>query len=294
MRLQGLESGQLKKAYRTVTDDQSVLAYAKFVGRTTAAGALVTAATLETQLNLIDLQVNGGAESDYGTYTGNSGADNQVVFVDANIATVQALVDALNGRVIGQPAGLRRWRASLGDFRPGFAIGNGDGLAVAAANALLGLYHAGVQILADSSGLAVANTMSASIGGPTTIGGTGPQVPDNFESGYTSTVAGVVTPVREARRKAESTVTPLSQTIITAIHFGAVYASNAKVISVFDINNTLIFQYAMGAAVDIPANVLSEDNPIEGPPGSPLFVEAVGSGALTDGALSIHGWVRVA
>jgi len=284
-----------KKASRTVTDDQSILCRVKWVGALTGAGIEPTAATMEVQANLLDFTVNGGAETDIGTYNGNSGTDAQIVFADATVASVANLVRAINGQLAGGTAfGLTRWRASLGDFRPGFVIGAGDGLAAGPANAMLGEFAAGLNVVADSSGLAAANTFSASIGVPTTVKGTGQSVPDHFQDGYTSTTAGVVTNFRESVRKSEESNTPVMQVLLTAIHFGAIFANNDKLVSVFDINNNLLFTHFLAATNDVPAQILSETNPIELAPGSPAFVEGFGTGALTDGPLTIHGYVRVA
>lgn len=288
---------------RTVMEDESVLAYAKYVARNNAAGALVTAATIQVQANSLLFTVNGAAEVVIGTYTGNSGADNEIVYADANIASILRLVETINGYGAGMVAAgttFNRWRAAYGDFRPGFAIGAGDGVAAVAANALLGDHHPGLAIYGDGSNLAVPNIYSIGIpcGEFGTEKGAWPQFPDHFESDYTSTTTGVVTKMRHsaARRREEQ---PVSETgvIITSIHAGAVMTANDKRLRVYDKDNNLIWAYYLAALDQPPNQVLSEDNPIEGPPGSPLWVEldSVSNGGLTtDLPFTVSGYIRCA
>lgn len=276
---------------RTVTDDQSVLAYVKWnpdriyaIDGTT----VVTAARMQVQANLINFDINGVADTTIGTYAGNSGSDDQIVLVDA--ATVGAFLNLINGLELG----IDRYMAGLGDFRPGFTIGNGDALAVGLTNILLGRGHKGLEVFADSSGLAVANTFSVGCGTRGAKGGAGQDFPDHFQSEYTSTVAGVVTKVRAPLRSRESHPTSTTSVKITQIHFGAAFATNAKVISVYDQLDNLVYQRTIGSATDLAdAARYNFDNPIVEAVG-PLFVQAVGTGALTDGPLTVGYYERVA
>lgn len=282
---------------RTVTDDESVLCRAKFVAREDAAGVLVTAATIQTAVNQLTFLVNAAAETVIGTYTGATGAANQIVLADANIATIEMLVRTINGLGVGHPVGanlFRRWRAAVADFRPAFAIGATSGLAVGPANALLGVNGDGLEIFADSSGLAVANTMSVGIGVPTARRGSGPVLADHFESDYIVTTAGVLTPQREAAIQQERFDARRFQVHIDSIHGGAAFANNDKILRVYDTSQAApIWQYQLNAALDVPGNVLDESQPIVGRMGSPVWVELAGTGAFTDGPLTVSGWIKV-
>ena len=287
-----LNDASFKSVSRTVTDDQSVLAWVKWnpdllVGED--GSTATTAATMQVQANLVNFAVNAVADTTIGTYTGNSGGDDEVPFADG--ASVQGLLDRINSTEVG----VRRYIAGLGDFRPGFVIGTGDGLAVAATNILLGQNHDGLQVFADSSGLATANLMAAAIGTGRARRGAGQQIPDHFESGYTSTTAGVVTKVREPNRSREVyPFTTTFETRLTGIHFAAAYATNAKTVSVYDQDDNLVYQETLGSANVLAADErYSFENPIVVASG-PLFVEASGTGALTDGPLTIQGYVRLA
>jgi hypothetical protein len=265
-----------------------------------AAGDVVTAATIEQASGSILFTVNGAAETIIGTYTGNSGADNEVVFVDTNVATVQNLIRVINGRGVGHPAKtaatyLRRWRAGLADFRPQFVIGAGDGLVVAPANALLGRSSVGLPMLADSSGLASADLISIGCGVPGAEEGGGQYLPDHFESDYEVTTSGVKTPTRdEARRREEQPGRPLFQVLLTDIQVGVLFATT-KVVRVFDDAGNLLKSWSLGAAVAVPGSgQFSAQNPlVRGPGGSPLWVEVSGTGGSTAGDVTVSGYMRV-
>jgi hypothetical protein len=96
------------------------------------------------------------------------------------------------------------------------------------------------------------------------------------------------------RRRREEQNSPRIQTIIESIHCGAAFANNDLTISVYDNLDNLIWQYVLGAGTDVPRNVLEAEHPIVGPMGSPLFVEAAGTGAFTDGPLAVRGRRAVA
>ena len=169
------------------------------------------------------------------------------------------------------------------------------GLAAAAANILLGDNDDGLEIFADSDGggLAVANLISLGMGVPTCRRGSGPMVFDHFESDYVVTTAGVLTPQRNAAVEQERFDAARFECMIDSIHCSATFAGNDKALRVFDINDNLIWGFTLGAALnDPPGNALSEEQPIIGPMGSPLFIECDGTGAHVDGPLTVSGWIR--
>jgi hypothetical protein len=283
---------------RVVTDDQSVLAYVQWNPRRILAidgAATVTAARMQVQASQVNFDINAVADTTIGTYTGNTGGDDAVMFVDA--ATVQGLLDRINGLELG----IDRYIADLGDFRPGFVIGTGDGIAVGLSNILLGWdgrsasfpSRSGLEVFADSSGLGVANTFSVGCGTGGTKRGGGQFFPDNRQVEYTSTVAGVTTLVRAPLRTQEKVYTAATGVKIVSIHFGAVYATNAKVITIFDRFDNQVYQRSIAAATDLAdAARYSFDNPIVEGVG-PFYVQAVGTGALTDGPLNVGWYERV-
>lgn len=272
-----------KAVSRTVRADQSVMFRVKCVGKYDSAGVAITACTATQAADTLTVTTNAAVDTDIAV-------GGLVTY--ATVASIQAAIDLLNG--ITAAVTNTRYRASTGDYRPGYVIGAGDGLVVGAANILLGQDTDGFDVLADVSGHAVANLLAASIGGPTGKRGSDPFLPDHFESDYTSTTAGVITPVRSQGRRREEQNSSLMQTMITSIHCGATFANSDNVLSVYDSKNNLIWQHTLGAGTDVPANVLSEEHPIVGPMGSPLFVEAAGTGALTDGPLTVRGYKAVA
>lgn len=284
---------------RTVTDDQSVLAYVQWNPRqlyiangTTA----VTASRMQTQANQINFDLNGVADTQIGTYTGNSGGDDAIMLADA--ATVQGLLNLVNGLELG----IDRYMGGLGDFRPGFVIGAGDAMAVALANILLGWnapsascpWRSGLEVFADSSGLGTANTMSVGCGTGGTRRGGGQAFPAFDQTEYTSTVAGVTTYARNPNLSRERFPQSTLQVRVTSIHFGAAYATNAKILSGYDQSNNLVWQRNIGSATDLSDDDrYNFENPIFETVG-PAFVEGVGTGALTDGPLTVGWYERVA
>lgn len=288
-----------KYASRTVTDDQSALAFVKWNPRLLVGedGATVTtAARMQVQADLVNFDVNGVADTTIGTYAGNTGGDDQVVFADA--ADINGLIDRINGVVDGAVAGTAlgvvRYIAGFGDFRPGFVIGTGDGLAVALTNILLGHYDDGLEIFADSSALASVNLLAAAIGTGRARDGAGSQIPDLRALGYTSTTAGVVTDVRESgRSREEHPFTTTFETRLTGVNVAALFATT-KLVSVFDQDNNLLYEEALGANTVLDAAERYDfDNPIAVAQG-PIFVEVSGTGAFTDGTLLVQGYIRVA
>lgn len=291
-----------KQIQRSVATDESAICHVKINPAQppvqTDAGAEITLATVEGQANLIDLQVNGGAETVIGTYTGNTGADNQVVYGDAGATdTVAGVIAALNGVAAGQTAAVRRWRAGLGDFRPQFVLGAGDGDVIAPTNAMLGNGNVeGFAVLAESTALASVDMLAIGLGTDRARAGRGQQIPDHLESDYESTTAGVKTPIRSAARKIEDQPGQASyQVVLTDLQVGALFAST-KVATVFDNAGNTLMSWALGAATAIPnSGLYTAENPaVVGPPGSPLFIEITGTGAFTDGTCTAIGYERLA
>lgn len=296
----GVVSGW-KRVTRMVTDDQSVLAYVKWnpvpenIYTTTSGTTVATAARMQVQANLVNFDINTVADADIGTYSGNTGSDDQVVLADS--ATVGQLIAYINGIELS----IIRYRAGLGDFRPGFVIGTGDALAAALTTIMRGKYGAdgkvdkGLNILADSSGLATANLFAAALGTEGAAAGASQSIPDHFETGYTTTASTAVTVrVREAARsKEEYPNTARFRTRLTSVHFGAAYATNAKTIDIYDQNNNLLYREVIGSGNALAAATTYDfSNPIVDVEG-PVFVEAYGTGALTDGPLTLSGYTRV-
>lgn len=293
----------VKQVVRVGSADEDVLCYAKYVARQNAAGVDVTAATIQVQANSLLFTVNGAAEVVIGTYTGNSGADNEIVYADANIASIQNLINTINGFGAGMVAAgttFNRWRAGFGDFRPGFVIGAGDAIAAAAANALLGEDHIGLAVQADASNLAVANTRSVCLGVEGARSAWPGRHPDHFESDYTSTVAGVVTKRRhtQAARLEDQHGVVDTMAVITDINVGCTSSvTTTGTITVYDIWDQIVWQYVHDATDAWSASqegIVDEQNPIFGPPGSPLFVEWAPGGTYADGPLQVRGYVGVA
>lgn len=274
-----------KAQTRIVRSDQSVLFYISCVGKYDLNAVVVTASTVTGGANAITITTNAAVDTD---------VDAAGLVTYGTELSVQGCVDRINDAGGAADVTNVRYRASVGDYRPGYVLGAGDGLVVAATNILLGDEVDGFGVLADISNHGVVNTMGCCLGGPFGRRGQDPFLPDHFESDYSSTTAGVITNVRSQRRRREEQNSSLLQTLITSIHLGAVYANADQVISVYDIDDNLIWQYTLLALLDIPANVLSEDHPIVGPMGSPLFVEASGTGGYTNGPLAVRGYRGVA
>jgi hypothetical protein len=163
---------------------------------------------------------------------------------------------------------------------------------------MLGRDVEGLQCLADSSALASSNTLAIGLGTDRGKEGGGQLIPDHFESDYSSTTAGVKTPVRSFDRRVEDMPGQARyQVALTNLIVGASYATSG-VATVYDnAGNTLAVWSDLGtAAWNVPGvGQWNRENPIlVGPPGSPLFIEITGTGALTDGTCTAVGFVRIA
>lgn len=288
-----------KQLSRSVAADESAICHVKINPHppavSTDAGAEITTATVQVIATDLTLLVNTAAETVIGTFTGNSAADNVATFADNN-ATVQELLNILNGVAAGQTSVVRRWRAGLGDFRPQFVLDATSGLATAAANAMLG-YAEGLICLADSSGLPSANTLAIGLGTDRAVSGGAQRIPDHFESDYSSTTAGVKLPVRSAGRKVEDQPgQALYQVALTDLQIAASFATTGLATVFDDAGNTLKAWNIGTAAFSIPGSGdwTAENPAVIGPPGSPLFIEITGTGALTDGTCTATGFQRLA
>lgn len=283
--------------------DQSVLCRLKWNPReeNEVGGTKIDDADMAVGANSITLraQAIGGSltgDTAANSYTGASGAAGEIVFADANIASVQNLIDAINGVAAGQTAS-RRWRAGLADFRPQFVIGALDGLVTSAAKALLGEFDEGLPVLADASALGSVNMIAIGLGTERALAGAGQSFPDHFQSEFTVNAAGERVDVRAAaRRRAEQPGLAKTQVILTGASVGVAYATN-KQFSVYDDDGNLLFREEMGGgsgntALDNAA-AYDENHPIAiSRPGGALFIEVTGTGALTDGPVTVQGFER--
>lgn len=260
-----------------------------------AAGVEATAATIEQAATGLLFNVNAAIDVNINSYTGSSGASNEIVYADATVLSVKAVIDIINGVAAGMPLPgtadyVLRWIAGLGDFRPGYTIGATTGVAVAAAEAMLGRSDPGMSVLADASG----DVFSLALGSGHTKEGGGQRIPDHQQSEYVTNSAGSKVPVRSpARRHEEQPGHARYAVHLTKIVANCAYATT-KVASVYDINDNLLAQYSMAAAAGSTVAEITEDTPLVGPPGSPLFVEITGTGLLTDGSVTIAGQERIA
>lgn len=209
-RLVGLAGTVGKVVSQSKLNTNGALCYAKWdtYARFNGAGDEATEATIEQQATGLLFTVNGANEVTIGTYSGATGADNEIVYADASIATVQGLLDAINGIAPGlptptDPAYMIRWRAGLGDWRPGTPIGATAGLAIPAANAMLGRTEKGMLIFGNGPGLVPATKFSVGLGTPGALEGGGQLFADQFQSEYQSDTSGNRFRVRAQRRAVE-------------------------------------------------------------------------------------------
>jgi hypothetical protein len=134
--------------------------------------------------------------------------------------------------------------------------------------------------------------MSAGIGTPATIEGRGAEAWDHFETEYLSTVAGVRYPRRMADLSKERFGSTLMQCSITRVAAQMAFATT-KVLRIYDVWNNLLFTEGLVVTALGVSELISEENPLVGPMGSPLFVEIGGTGGYTDGNLAVTGYVRM-
>jgi hypothetical protein len=289
-----------KKVSRSVAADGSALCAVKWAPLEDfdEAGVEISTATVTQAADGLVFTANTVADSGINAYTSAAGAAGEVLYADAAANSVQELLDIINGIEAGQPSALEtgymiRYRAGLGDFRPGFVLGATTGLAVSAANILLGNDPEGLAINGDTSGLETANIYSVGLGTGRGKPGGGQVYADHFESDYATNTSGDRFRVRAQRRRREEQP-GLSEfrVALTTVRVDMVYASGAKVVTIYDVDDNVLGVFPIGASVFVPS--ITEETPFVGPAGSPLFVECVGSGALTDGPMTVTGEVRIA
>jgi hypothetical protein len=261
------------------------------------AGVEISLATVTQAADGAIFTANGAPDTGINSYTSSAGAAGEVLYADAP-ATVQGVIDAINGIAAGQPEATEtgymiRYRAALGDFRPGFVLGALSGLAVSAANILLGKDEAGLAVNGDTSALEAADLYSIGLGTGRGKPGGGAVFADHFESDYASDVAGNRFRVRaQGRRREEQPGLAQYAVAITSIVASMAYASDAKIVTIYDVKDNVLGVFPIGAGTTVPS--ITPETPFVGPAGSPLFVEVDGTGVLTDGPFTVSGEIRIA
>lgn len=260
-------------------------------------GDEVSAATLEQVAAGLNFLANGVGDAGINAYTASSGGAGEVRYADVNANTVQKVMDIINGIGVGQPGPgdpgyMTRYRAGLGDARPGTTLDVDSGVVVAAANILRGGPDPGLLVsLAGDNTPVVAHR--AALGSGAAKSGGGQVFADHFESDYRSDTSGNRFPVRDAaRRREEQPGLARYQVFVTSILYSAAWAGADALIEVYDVDDNLVDSFPLGTATNVEA--VSELNPLVLPIGSPAFVEGSGTGILTDGSLSVSGFIRVA
>jgi hypothetical protein len=279
--------------------DTSVLLYVKCIAdEGLTAGNQANSATVAdagTDLTFQIAEAGGSAANDTGiTYTGQSGSAGVITAGDTNAATVQQIINIVNGVAPGQTA-FRRWKAVLGDFWPSLAIGSDDFLTRAATQALLGRSDAGVSLFADTSQLA---QLALHIGIGTSLGAADGASSQGFPNYFedipgSSTTASVNTPVRSAAlqpRKTQEAVTARKQYRITGYAVDAVLTTSTS-FNVRDIDGNVIYSAPFTSGAALAFQDLSE-RPIVGPIGSPLFARVQATTLSTDGGFYVRAEER--
>jgi hypothetical protein len=292
--------------------DTSRLFYAKLVGRANATGVELTLASMQAvnASNYIEFLLNGVGDPDINDYTGTAGAAGRITITDANADSVGEVIDIINGIGAGQDGGFsvggsRRWRANLADFPRKYALTTLDLLNQAAVVSLmLGSRHPGLSVFGDSSALANVEERWVGIGTEGgTVKGSGLVSPDYFEDipGETTTTTKIGSPSgdrtrQKAKRNDESGVASRYSVVIHTIRTGVVFATTKR-IQVFteDQNPATDVPFYQediaGAAVGSAVYAGLPGGPIlVGPPGKVLFVRVTGTGAVTDGSVSVLGY----
>lgn len=289
-----------KKVSRSVAADGSALIAVKWAPLEDfdEAGVEIATATITQAADGLILTANGTPDTGINAYTSAAGAAGEVLYADLAANSVGELRDIINGIEAGQPSALEtgymiRYRADLADFRPGFVLGALTGLVVSAANILLGNDPEGLAINGDTSALETADLYSVGLGTGRGKPGGGQVYSDHFESDYATDTSGNRFRVRAQRRRREEQP-GLSEfkVALTQVRADMVYASGAKVVTIYDVDDNVLGVFPIGAGVFVPS--ITEATPFVGPAGSPLFVECVGSGVLTDGPLTVTGETRIA
>jgi hypothetical protein len=262
------------------------------------AGNAANSATITDAGSLLTAQIAeaaGSLANDTGIdYTGNSGSAGTITVGDTNANSVQDLINIFNGVGVGQTA-FRRWKAALGDFWPGLAVGSDDILTRAATQCLLGRDSAGVALFADTSQLAqLALHIGIGTSRGTADGAVSQGFPQYFEDiPGSSTTASVNTPVRSSAlqgRKTQEAIQARKQYRITGFAVDAVLTTSTS-FRVRDIDGNVIYSAPFTSGAALAFQDLSE-RPIVGPIGSPLFASAQATTLSTDGGFYVRAEER--
>ena len=288
-----------KKTSRTVSADGSQLLAVKWNQKQdfNEAGEEMVTATVEQAVDGLIFQVNSADDTGISSYTGSS-TTSKVTYGDTNADTIQKVLDVINGIGVGQPEPtetgyMTRYRAGLGDFRPGHIVDATTGLVVSALNIALGNDPAGFIVNGDTSGLVVADSYFVGLGTDRSKSGGGQTYADHFESDYESDTSGNRFQVRnQGLRREDQPGLSEFRVAITNIHAGMVYGSGGKEVTIYDIKDNVLGVFPIAANTSVDS--ITEETPFVGPAGSPLFVEVTGVGALTDGPLTVTGDIRIA
>jgi len=288
-----------KKTSRSVSADGSQLLAVKWNDKQDfdEAGSDMATATVEQLVDGLEFQVNGADDTGISSYTGASTAS-VVTYGDTNADTIRKVLDVINGIGVGQPEPtetgyMTRYHAGLADFRPGHIVDATTGLIVAALTVAIGNDPAGLVVNGDTSGLVVADKYFVGLGTDRSKSGGGQVYADHFESDYESDTSGNRFQVRNQglRRENQPGLSEF-RVSLTEIRADMSYATDGKVVSIYDIDDNLLGEFPIGAGTLVEA--ITEATPFVGPAGSPLFVECVGVSTLTDGPLTVTGDIRVA
>lgn len=299
--------GKLKEFSFVKREDTSIFARLRTVGRTTAAGAELTTATVQSvsASNYVEFLLNTVGDAGINDYTGAGGAAGRILYSDANANSVGEFVNITNGIGAGQPGTNRRWRAAVADFPRLYAFTTGDILNDASPRStLVGHRSLGVSLFADTSALAAVEYYCGigSEGG--VVAGAGLVSPDYFEdrpgeSGITGFASNAPDRTRQvAKQNDEAGVTVVYTPVITRVSWNAVVGDNNKRIQVFREDDdpataTPLYEELLSAANNSVALDGSGDFKVTGFPGEMLHVRVFGTGALTDGALVVSGYYEL-
>lgn len=287
-------TGKLKVFSRVVNADLARFASVKFVGEDNAAGAEPTSADIQQNLaaNTITFRINLAAEG-MNTYTGAAGGAGVIDCDDGPAATIQGLLNIINGIGTGMPlpgaAGYnRRWRAALADYPPLWAITAGDLLNDGVArDALLGRGSSGIGIFADTTGLPF-DDLFCGIGTEAGVGeGFGLVVPDYFEdypgvTGITGYASNVPDRTRQRAKQNDDGVQVAAWTpVIRTIELWSTWAGNDAVVEIWDatqdpITGIPLYTTTYGLTTGLSAVFTGAVGAFQyvGRPGIPLFVRA--------------------
>ena len=292
-------TGELgRKVSRSVLEDGSALLAVKWnrYALNDEAGVKASTATITQAADDLQFLVNAADDTGISSYDSATLAG-AVTYADTAADSIQETIDIINGVGLGQPSAgsagySTRWRAGLGDFRPGFVLDATSGLVVAATNAMLGGESEGLVVNGATAGLPVV-AYGVGLGTGRAQSGGGQVYADHFESDYFSDTSGNRFRVRNARRQREAQP-GLSEFRVAITEINAdMVATTSKVVNIYDVDDNLLGVFPAIAGAGTIAGI-SESAPFVGPAGSPLFVECVVDAITTDGPLTVTGEIRIA